>query len=391
MRKSAAILTTLVCLIYMVSCGGSSTVTFLSTTSYDLPAPLAAPYPTVLGGAIQGKPLVLSNTVTRFAGSSAGFLDSTTATGAMFNRPIALTTDGTNLYVADYYNNAIRKVVIATGAVTTIAGSTAGLAGSADGVGVAASFNRPTDITTDGTSLYVTDSVNFTIRRITLSTGSVTTLAGGVGLAGAVDNAVGLNARFGTLNGITTDGTNLYVTDANSTVRRIVIATGAVSTLAGSPGSVGSADGIQSAARFNQPAHITTDGANLYVADFYGRTIRKIVLATGAVTTIAGATGPLGTDEGTTDGVGTVARFNQPNGITSDGTNLYVTDSYKNTIRRIVIATGAVTTISGIAGTVGNIDTANGTPVYNTPIGITTNGTALFVADSQNSIICRIQ
>lgn len=391
MRKSAAALIALVCLAYMVSCGGSSKTILLSTTNYELPAPLAAPYPTLLGGAIQGKELVLTNSATVFAGSSAGFLDNTPATGAKFNRPIALATDGTNLYVADYHNNAIRKVVMATGAVTTIAGSTAGTAGSADGIGVAASFNRPTGITTDGTSLFITDSGNYTVRKMVLSTGNVTTLAGSAGTSGAVDNANGANARFGTLNGITTDGVNLYVTDSINTIRRIVIATGAVSTLAGSPGLAGSNDGSPSAARFNQPAHITTDGLNLYVTDFYSKTIRKITLLTGVVTTIAGSDGPLGIDEGTADGTGTAARFNQPNGITTDGTNLYVTDSYKNSIRKIVLASGVVTTISGIPGTAGSVATAGGAPVYNTPIGITTDGAALFVADNQNSIICRVQ
>jgi len=390
MRKSVAAIITMVCLICIASCGGGSS-TSSNTTAYDLPTPLAAPYPALLGGVIQGKQLVLSGLVTTFAGGVAGFLDSGTAGGAKFYRPIALTTNGKNLYVADYFNNAIRQVVIATGEVTTIAGNTAGLAGSADGIGVSASFNRPSDITTDGTDLYVTDSVNYTIRKIELSTGNVTTVAGGVGLSGAIDSTVGLNARFGSLNGITTDGTSLYAADSNNTIRRIVISSGAVTTLAGSPGSGGSSDGIQSAARFNQPARITTDGINLYLADFYNRTVRKIALATGTVTTIAGTLGPLGTDGGTTDGIGTAARFNQPNGITTDGTNLYLTDSYNNTIRKIVIATGSVTTMIGISGTAGSVDTVQGPPSFNTPIGMTTDGISIFVADSQNSSIRRIQ
>ena len=131
----------------------------------------------------------------------------------------------------------------------------------------------------------------------------------------------------------------------NHTIRKIVISSRAVVTLAGSAGTAGSADDTKDSARFNLPAHITTDGSNLYVADFRNRTIRKIVIATGTVTTLAGSAGI----PGTTDGAGADARFYQPNGITTDGVNLYVTDSsvYANNIRKVVISSGEVNNISG--------------------------------------------
>ena len=89
---------------------------------------------------------------------------------------------------------------------------------------------------------------------------------------------------------IATDGTNLYVTDSgNHTIRKIVIATGSVSTLAGGAGNSGSADGAGSTARFNAPSGITTDGTNLYVADYGNCTIRKVVIASGVVTTLVSA------------------------------------------------------------------------------------------------------
>ena len=209
-------------------------------------------------------------------------------------------------------------------------------------------FNRPSSITTDGTNLYVVDSGSNTVKFINIATRIVTIIGSTTGLAGSVDSATDITAvRFNQPIGITTDGINLYVTDFNNaTVRRIDIATKAVSTLAGTSGASGSSDGVQGAARFHLPGRITTDGVNLYLTDFYNRTIRKIEIKSGTVTTIAGTPGPLGADDGTADGIGTAARFYQPNGITTDGTNLYVTDSYHNTIRKIVIATGAVTTIN---------------------------------------------
>jgi len=174
--------------------------------------------------------------------------------------------------VADSLNHLIRKIVISTGVVTTVAGT--GSSGSANGTGTSASFNYPYGITTDGTNLYVTDSGNHLIRKIVISTGAVTTVAG-TGSSGSA-NGTGTSASFNSPFGITTDGTNLYVADSsNHLIRKIVISTGAVTTLAGT-GSSGSANGTGTSASFNIPSRITTDGTNLYVADFDNHLIRQI-------------------------------------------------------------------------------------------------------------------
>jgi sugar lactone lactonase YvrE len=329
------------------------------------------------------KIVIATGAVTTLAGSAepAGSADGT-GTAARFKNPYGITTDGNNLYVADTYNNTIRKIVIAAGEVTTLAGS-AGSSGSANGTGAAARFNYPQGITTDGTNLYVTDG-NSTIRKIVIATGEVTTLAGS-GLAGFTDGT-GAAARFKYPCGITTEGTNLYVADTgNNTIRKIVIATGEVTTLAGS-GLAGSANGTGAAAKFNNPSGITTDGSNLYVADTYDNTIRKIVIATGEVTTLAGSG-----LAGSTDGTGTAAKFNNPSGITTDGTNLYVADTNNNTIRKIVIATGAVTTLAGSAGLEGSADGIGAAATFNNPGGVTTDGISLYVTDSNNELIRKIQ
>jgi sugar lactone lactonase YvrE len=149
---------------------------------------------------------------------------------------------------------------------------------------------------------------------------------------------------FSNPSGITTDGVYLYVADTGSnTIRRVVISTGDSELFAGSStGSSGSTDGTGTAARFNGPAGIITDGTNLYVADTSNNTIRKIVISTGEVTLFAGSsTG----DAGSTDGTGTAALFHSPSGITMDGTSLYVSDAGNNSIRKIVISTKTVTTL----------------------------------------------
>ncbi|MBK5274988.1 MAG: hypothetical protein JJE30_08040 [Desulfuromonadales bacterium] len=394
MRKSIAVFI-IVCMAFISGCGNTSSST---TTVYSLPTTttLKPTSRTILGGAIQGVGALSFNnySVTTFSGSSAGLSDSP----ANFNRPIGITTDGTNLYVADYFNNAIRQINILSQVVTTIAGGAS--TGSADGTGTAASFNRPNSITIDGNNnLYVTDSGNYTIRKIVLPAGAsgavVSTLAGGVGTAGSVD-AVGLNARFNSLNGITTDNANLYVTDSNNTIRRVDLLTSMVTTLAGIPGKIGSTDcgpGAQATALFNQPARITTDGPSLYVADFANSTIRKIDLASGTVSTIAGKAGPggvAGSHADSTDGTGLTARFNQPNGITIDDFNLYVTDSYDNTVRKIVLSTGFTTTIAGNPGVAGLADASSTSATFNTPIGITTDGISLYITDIVNHRIRKI-
>jgi len=198
---------------------------------------------------------------------------STDATGssACFIGPWGITTDGTNLFFADQINNIIIKLVISTGAVTTLAGSSQG---STDATGTSASFNNPKGITTDGTNLYVADTYNHRIRKIVISTGVVTTLAGSS--SGYADHATGTSASFNGPEGITTDGTYLYVSDrSNHLIRKIVISTRVVTTLAGT-GSTGSANGTGTSASFNNPRGITTDGTNLYVADYSNHRIRKI-------------------------------------------------------------------------------------------------------------------
>ena len=181
---------------------------------------------------------------------------------------------------------------------------------------------------------------NHTIRKIQIATGAVTTLAGSPGSYGST-NATGTSARFRNPSGITTEGTNLYVTDStNQMVRKIVIATGAVTTLAGST-STGSTDGTGTSARFNYAKQITTDGTSLYVADQNNHKIRKIVISTGVVTTLAGSG-----SSGATDDSGTSARFNGPRGITIDGTNLYVSDTDNHKIRKIALRKNASTALT---------------------------------------------
>jgi hypothetical protein len=324
-----------------------------------------------------------------------GSTDNDNGSLAKFKKPFDITTDGTNLYVVDTDCHTIRQVVISTGAVTTLAGSIdtnnnlADDYGSADNEnGLLASFRNPKGITTDGTNLYVADRNNHRIRQIVILTGVVTTLAGSS--AGNSDNPTGTSAQFRTPAGITTDSTNVYVADTgNHLIRQIVIDNGTVTTLAGT-GSSGSTDDNGTSASFDTPYGITTDGTNLYVADTKNNKIRQIVISTGAVTTLAGTGSALSLGVATTDNDnGLLATFNFPSGITTDGTNLYVADRNIHKIRKIGIDNRSVTTLAG-TGTGGNDDGAVSVATLRLPAGITTDGKDLYVIEQGNHRIRKI-
>ncbi len=330
---------------------------------------------TLLGGAIQGTPLNLTTAVSTYAGSGSAVSGGTApadgvGAAASFSAPTRITSDGAQLYIADKL--FIRQIVIATGAVTTLAGNgSGGMLGAVDGTGVAASFGSATGITTDGSNLYVTDRGSRKIRKIEIATGVVTTLAGS-GAASSLDGT-GVAATFKGPSDITTDGTNLYVLDAVSNqIRKVEIATGVVTTLAGS-GANSTVDGIGIAASFWAPNGITTDGTNLYVTETIGA-IRKVVIASGAVTTLLA-------------GPGTISG---PQGITTDGTNLYVAEATGNKIRKIVIATAVVSTLAG-SGTGAVVDATGIAASVFAPNGITTDGSNLYVSETGSRKIRKIQ
>lgn len=268
---------------------------------------------------------------------------------------------------------------------TPLAGSYG--SGSADGTGSIAKFSAPRGIALDSAgSVYVADSGNDTIRKIT-TTGIVTTLAGLPGVSGSADGTGGA-ARFDDPAALAVDTLgNVYVADCgNGTIRKIT-PRGEVTTLAGLAGSWFATDGTGSAARFNGPSGVAVDPArNVYVADYYNQTIRKITPG-GLVATLAGLAGY----PGSADGTGSAARFYRPTGVAVDGSgNVYVTDSGNQTVRKVTPA-GVVTTLAGLAGSSGSTDGSGSGARFWWPAGITLDGFGnLYVADNYNSIVRRI-
>lgn len=324
--------------------------------------------------------------VTTFAGSASdGGANGTTTTARFFSPRNVAVDSSFNVYVADTLNHVIRKIT-PLGAVTTLAG-TLGVSGSQDGPAASALFSGPQSVVVDGSgNVYVADTGNSTIREISPG-GTVLTIAGSAGNPGNADGT-GTAAHFSSPGGVAVDGSgSLYVADTwNHTIRKIASG-GMVSTLAGLAGTFGSFDGTSSAARFNLPTGVAVDsGGNVYVSDRNNNIIRKVTPA-GVVTTLAGWAGIWGSTDGTNNG----ALFASPSGIGVDASgNLYVADSGNQTLREVSPsgANWVVTTVAGLAGVNGSSDGTGTTAEFNFPAGIAVNGQGyVFVADSANNTV----
>jgi len=261
----------------------------------------------------------------------SGGADDGSGPNARFLGPFGIAVDKTgNVYVADTGNNTIRKIT-RDGVVSTLAGL-AGHPGDTDGIGSNAQFRNPWGVAVDNEgNVYVADTSNDTIRKVTPA-GVVSTLAGLAGNSGSTDG-IGGTARFNNPYAVTVDSAGyVYVADtANNTIRR-VSPNGVVSTFAGLAGCLGSGDGSGINAQFWNPQGIAVgrDG-DIYVADTDNFTIRKITRSR-VVSTLAGQAGaPAGSANGTGYGV----RFSSPDDVAVDSEgNVYIVDTNNDTIRK---------------------------------------------------------
>ena len=322
--------------------------------------------------------------ITTLAGS-AQQTGSTNGSGsaARFNEPEGVAVDGSgNVYVADTVNNLIRKIT-PYGVVTTLAGSVGG--GSSNGTGSAAEFYQPHGVATDlSGNVYVADSGNNTIRKIT-SSGVVTTLAGS-GTEGTLDGT-GTLAQFGGPCGLAVDSHGIvYVADTSNNSIRKITPSGVVTTFAGVSGlyTNGSSDGSGRTASFDLPNGIAVDSSgNVYVADSGNGTIRKIT-AGGVVTTFAGTAGQIGSS----DGSGATASFDGIDSVAVDGSGkLYVPD-FQNSLLRKITPGGIVTTLAGSLDSYGTTDGTGSAALFHGIVGVAADSrSTVYVADQENSTI----
>ncbi len=316
---------------------------------------------------------------------SPGYLNGPLA-GAKFNDPAGLVYDAQgNLFVADSRNHVIRRVAV-NGTVSLLAG-TVGEAGFANGNGVGVKFDTPFGVALAGDgSLLVADTGNHMLRRVTM-TGAVTTYAGLAGTPGNTNGTLA-EARFRSPLGLKLDAAgNIWLADSgNHTIRRITPA-GMVETVAGMPDAWGAVDGQAASAKFNGPVDVAVaaDG-RVFIADGFNHVIRCLG-TNGVVTTVAGLAGAADW----ADGHGAQARFWNPAGLAFDHTgNLYVADSRNHVIRKVAMD-GVVTTVSGAGRNAGRTDGMNQTGRYFNPYGLAFDAAGnLVVSDSYNQTLRQV-
>lgn len=287
--------------------------------------------------------------ITTVAGNgTAGYnnSDGVAATSANLNSPhgVAVDTAG-NIYIADTGNHRIRKVTVTTeinsgvtpGYIYTVAGNgTAGSTGNG-GAATSAMLNSPYGVAVDtGGNIYIADTNNYRIRKVTVSSGVISTVAGNgtVGFTG--DGGLATNAELHIPYGVAVDSVgNIYIADLyNQRIRKVTAATGNISTVAGN-GTVGSNgdSGPATSANLFNPYGVAVDSAgNIYIADRYNQRIRKVTAATGNISTAAG-TGTAGYNG---DGIATSATLNYPYGVAADTAgNIYIADTANQRIRAV--------------------------------------------------------
>lgn len=364
------------------------------------------------GTGVGGLGVLVGGNMTRIAGNGGykdAVVDNILATLSELYLPSGVTLDGAgNMYIADMFHSRVRKVAApippaTVGIITTIAGN--GIVGY-DGtpqLAVNATLTQPGGVALDGAgNLYIADTGNNVVRKITASTSVITTVAGngtagygGDGLA-ATSSTVELNAP----QSITIDASgNLYIADTvNNCIRRVDATTGIITTVAGNgtaPGGYGgdSLSATSSQTKLNLPDAVAFDPqGNMYIADSLNYRVRKVNISTGIISTFAG-TGLAGSSGD--GGLANVATLDVPSGVIVDPAgNVYIADTQNAAIRKVNSATGIITTIAS-SGVGKYLDPSSGdlgyVGIYG-PLGLCLDGRGdLLFADSLNMNILKIQ
>jgi RHS repeat-associated protein len=276
------------------------------------------------------------------------------ATSAQINYSSGVATDSAgNVYIGDSQNNCVRKLTVATGIITTVAGNgTRGFSGDG-GPATGATLAYPSGLALDSAgNLFIADEDNARIRRVDASTGTITTVAGNGQWAYGGDGGSATSAELSFPSGVVVDTSgNLYIADYfNQRIRKVTASTGIITTIGGNGTEAASGDGgSATAAGIYFPQAIALDAfQNIYVTDPFNDLVRKIDISTGIISTVAGS-GVFGySGDG---GPATGAAFENVGGVVLDSIgDLFIADSGNNVVREVNASTGIITTIAGNGG-----------------------------------------
>jgi streptogramin lyase len=319
--------------------------------------------------------------------------DSNIKEGPALNATFLLPNDFTidkqgNIYIVDRGTHTLRKVTISTGIISVIAGNgKAGYAGDG-GLAINSQLNRPTCVQVDDSSnIYIADASNFRIRKISAKDGIITTIAGD-GTSGQVKNDTTLAsfAKIGNINTLHVDKIgNIYFDMQGGFIKKIEKSSGLMYTIIGSGSTTFSGDGGPAlSANINNPRSITTDTAgNIFIADYGNNRIRKVDASSSIINTIAGF-GNFGGDNGNAAS----AQLDYPQGISVDKDgSVYVTDRSNNRIRKINASDGIINTLVGNSQNTSFSMVGNSSSVPNKDFGLSRPINALVDTISGNLFI----
>jgi sugar lactone lactonase YvrE len=325
---------------------------------------------------------------------TAGYTgDGAAATSAELNAPNRAVVDGAgNLYIADVSANVVRKVIATTGFISTVAGTgVSGYTGN-NGAATSAKLNAPNGLGIDGAgNIYIADNGNCVIRKVTVATGVIATVAGNGTCGYTGDGAAAIGAELNTPSSdIAFDsGGNFYFADVlNNVIRKVSLSTGIITTVAGTGNAGYNGDGaVATAAELTHPDGVAFDNnGNLYIADYGNHVVREVNAATGIITTVAGN----GTGGYAGDGaLATSAELSSPGGVAVDAAgDVYIADAGSNVIRK-VSAAGTITTVAGTATSGYSGDGGAATSgKLNGPADVALDGLGnLYIADTGSSVI----
>jgi sugar lactone lactonase YvrE len=339
-----------------------------------------------------------SGVITTVAGTGTeGFSgDGGLATDAQIDGPDGVAVDASgNLFIADANNSRIRRVDAATGVITTVAGTgTEGFSGDG-GPATSASLSGPTGVAVDASgNLFIADFFDNRIRRVDTATGVITTVAGTGASGFSGDGGPATSASLSWPTGVAVDTSgNLFIADhRNHRIRMVDAATSVITTVAGAgptgfgAGSFSGDGGPATDAQLAEPLDVAVDAAgNLFIADWRSHRVRRVKAATGVTTTVAGG----GVGDG---GPAISASLRSPSGVAVDALgNLFIADGGNNRIGRVDDATWVIATVaggtSGFSGDGGPATSAS----LNVPSGVALDASGnLFIADRDNNRIRRV-
>ncbi|WP_234125051.1 X2-like carbohydrate binding domain-containing protein [Clostridium hydrogenum] len=333
-------------------------------------------------------------------GTSGYSGDNSLATSAKLRNPEGVAVDSSgNIYVADVYNQAIRKIDHSTGNISTIAGTGVGGYSGDGGLATSATLKNPSGVAVGSSgNVYIADTNNSVIRKIDHSTGNISTIAGTGASGYSGDNSLATSAKLKNPVGIAVDSSeNIYVSDVyNQAIRKIDHATGNISTIAGTgAGGYSGNNGLATSATLNYPMGVAVDNSgNVYIADSSNNAVREIDHTTGNISTIVGTTKDVPAIAYSGDGgLATSAALSNPMGVVADSSgNVYIADSGNNAVRKIDHTTGNISTIAGTGTSGYSGDNGLATSAkLNMPMGVAVDSSGnVYIADSSNSAIRKI-